>query len=175
MHGIGPLEHQGAPHEKNEELPPAPVFEFHRAGGVKDAGEEADEADRLVAEHWKPVLATLDVANDDFIRTTEPRHHRFVTEIYEKVAAQGDTYKGFYEGEYCVACETFYTETQLQDGKCPVHGTPTSRVKEESYFFRLGKYREWIREHIPAADRVFEIVEHPPTMSDAPRPRCMNP
>jgi methionyl-tRNA synthetase len=127
--------------------------------GVDEHGEKIQEAARnqgrtpqeLVDERsgvFRDLCRKLSISIDDFIRTTEPRHRRFVAEIYERVAAKGDTYKGFYEGDYCVACETFYTETQLQDGKCPVHGTPTSRVKEESYFFRLGKYRDWIREHI---------------------------
>jgi methionyl-tRNA synthetase len=97
---------------------------------------------------FRELCRTLSISNDDFIRTSEARHHRFASELYRRVSERGDTYKGFYEGEYCIGCETYYTETQLKDGRCPVHGTPTTRVKEESYFFRLGKYRDWIRDHI---------------------------
>ena len=94
------------------------------------------------AVSFRELYALLEVSNDDFIRTSEPRHHRFAIELYSKVQAQGDIYKGFYEGDYCVSCEKAYTKSELTSGKCPVHGTPTTMIKEESYFFRLGKYRE---------------------------------
>ena len=129
--------------------------------GLDEHGEKIQEAARAVgkspqalvderAESFRALARQLSISIDDFIRTSEPRHHRFVAELYQRVAARGDIYKGFYEGAYCVACEAFYTETQVVEGRCPVHQTPTSRVKEESYFFRLGKYREWIRDHIRA-------------------------
>ncbi len=90
----------------------------------------------------------LEVSNDDFVRTSEPRHHRFAVDMYRRVKDAGDIYFGQYEGQYCVSCETFYTDSQLVDGACPIHERPTERVTEPSYFFRLGKYREWIRDHI---------------------------
>jgi len=127
--------------------------------GLDEHGEKIQEAARAQGEspqqfvdrlsvNFRDLWTRLEISNDDFIRTSEPRHQRFAAEFYRRVAAKGDTYRGFYEGDYCVACETFYTRTQLKDGACPVHGTPTARVKEESYFFRLSKYRDWIREHI---------------------------
>jgi len=100
------------------------------------------------AEIFRQLYALLEVSNDDFIRTSEERHHAFVSELFLKLQASGDIYKGFYEGEYCISCERFYTSTELTDGKCPIHERPTSLVKEESYFFRLGKYREQVRDHI---------------------------
>ncbi len=119
---------------------------------IQDAAQKAGRTPQSFvderAEVFRDLCRQLSISNDDFIRTSEERHRRFVTDIYRRIAAQGDTYKGFYEGEYCVDCETFYTASQLQDGKCPVHQKATSRIKEESYFFRLGKYRDWIRDHI---------------------------
>jgi methionyl-tRNA synthetase len=102
------------------------------------------------AKSFRAMCKELEISVDDFIRTSEPRHHRFAVEIYTRVKARGDIYLGDYEGDYCVACESFYTPTQLVSGNCPVHGRPTQRVKEPSYFFRLGKYRGWIRDHIRA-------------------------
>lgn len=98
-------------------------------------------ADRVVAryrEAWK----ALGVANDDFIRTTEERHANGAQEMWRRLAAAGDVYKGKYSGRYCVGCESFYTESQLVDGKCATHGTPLETVEEESWFFRLSKYQE---------------------------------
>ncbi len=129
--------------------------------GLDEHGEKIQEAARAQnrspqefvdekSEAFRSLCRKLSISIDDFIRTSEPRHHRLASEFYRKVAAGGDTYKGFYEGDYCVACESYYTESQLQEGRCPVHGTATTRVKEESYFFKLGKYREWIRDHIRA-------------------------
>ena len=127
--------------------------------GVDEHGEKIQEAAKaqgrtpqsLVderAEVYRNLCSLLSVSIDDFLRTTEDRHRRFVAEIYNRVSAQGDIYKGHYEGEYCVGCEGFLTESQLVDGMCPDHRRPTVRRKEESYFFRLGKYRDWIRAHI---------------------------
>jgi methionyl-tRNA synthetase len=89
-------------------------------------------------EAWKK----LDISNDDFIRTTEPRHRKVVPEIIRLMEKSGDIYKGMYEGWYCVPDETFLTETQLQNGKCPECGRDVEIVKEESYFFRLSKYQK---------------------------------
>lgn len=127
--------------------------------GLDEHGEKIQEAARVQGKSpqafvderslvFRDLCRRLSISIDDFIRTSEPRHHRFVTDLFRKMAEKGDTYKGFYEGEYCVGCEAFYTETQLVEGRCSVHGTPTARLKEESYFFRLGKYRDWIRDHI---------------------------
>jgi len=85
---------------------------------------------------WK----TFGVANDDFIRTTEPRHRHGVEEIIRRLDAAGDLYTAAHEGWYCPPCEAFYPEKDLTDGKCPVHGTTLELQKEENVFFRLSKY-----------------------------------
>jgi methionyl-tRNA synthetase len=91
---------------------------------------------------WREVWARLDISNDDYIRTTEPRHERAVIKLLEAVHDNGtdDIYKGTYEGAYCVACEAYYTEDELVDGNCPIHGTPVEHMTEENYFFRLSAY-----------------------------------
>ncbi|MDR0269688.1 methionine--tRNA ligase [Paenibacillus sp.] len=89
-----------------------------------------------IKELWKK----LDISNDDFIRTTQPRHAKVVQEVFERLLAQGDIYKGEYEGWYCTPDESFFLERQLVDGKCPDCGRAVERVKEESYFFRMSKY-----------------------------------
>jgi len=100
----------------------------------------ADEVSAKFREVWPK----LGCAPDDFIRTSEPRHHRAVQELWEKIAKNGDIYLGHYEGLYCVGCEAYYTEKELtQPGNlCPLHKTPAELVKEESYFFRLSKYEK---------------------------------
>jgi methionyl-tRNA synthetase len=94
------------------------------------------------ATHFQQMARDLDISNDDFIRTTEPRHHRAAQEIWRRVAANGDIYKGDYEGWYCTVDEVFVPETQLEDGKCPTCGGKVERLKEESYYFRLSKYQQ---------------------------------
>src|SRR5215213_8419168 len=94
------------------------------------------------AEHFRQMCVDLNISNDDFIRTTEPRHHRAAQEIWRRVAANGDIYKGDYEGWYCTVDEIFVPETQLVDGKCPTCGNKVERLKEESYYFRLSKYQQ---------------------------------
>ena len=84
----------------------------------------------------------LNISNDDFIRTTEPRHHRGGAGDLARVATDGDIYKGDYEGWYCTVDEIFVPETQLVDGKCPTCGSKVERLKEESYYFRLSKYQQ---------------------------------
>ena len=107
-------------------------------------------ADRVVARYhelWKQ----LEISHDDFIRTTEERHRRGVTEIIRRIQAAGDIYKGEYSGWYCSGCEAFYPETQLVEGRCPDQGHPVELLSEPSYFFRLSAYQEplleWYREH----------------------------
>lgn len=82
----------------------------------------------------------LDISNDDFIRTTEERHSRIVAQIFERLIDQGDIYLGEYEGWYCTPDESFWSERELKDGKCPECGREVQLVKEESYFFRMSKY-----------------------------------
>jgi methionyl-tRNA synthetase len=103
----------------------------------------------------------LNVAYDDFIRTTEPRHTVAVQKFLQVVYDNGDIERDTYEGLYCVSCEAYYTEDDLVDGNCPIHGRPVERVKEENWFFRLSRYQQrlldWYEEHpeaiIPAGRR----------------------
>ena len=97
-----------------------------------------------VKELWK----TMDISYDYYIRTTDKKHEIAVQKIFKKLYDQGDIYKSEYEGWYCTPCETFYTETQLKDGKCPDCGREVEKLKEESYFFKLSKYQDRIIEHI---------------------------
>ncbi len=113
------------------------------AAGLKPI-EFADNVVQRFQGLWKQ----LGISNNDFIRTTEPRHAVEVTNLWETVKKNGDIYLGEYEDWYCTSCENFLTETQLKEGKCPDCGRPVERLKEESYFFRLSKYGEPLLKHI---------------------------
>jgi len=95
-----------------------------------------------VAGTFRQMCRDLNISNDDFIRTTEPRHHRASQELWRRVAANDDIYKGDYEGWYCTVDEIFVPESQLVDGRCPTCGNKVERLKEESYYFRLSKYQQ---------------------------------
>jgi methionyl-tRNA synthetase len=104
-------------------------------------------ADKVV-ERYHQLYETFEIENDDFIRTTEPRHRRGVEALIAKLAAAGDFYTAKHEGWYCSSCEAFYTEKELgAERKCPVHGTPTAWESEENVFFRLSKYAEPLLAH----------------------------
>lgn len=90
----------------------------------------------------KKLWADLEISYDDFIRTTEPRHEATVQAAFQKLYDKGDIYKDEYEGYYCTPCESFWTESQLEDGKCPDCGRDVHLAKEEAYFFKLSKYQE---------------------------------
>jgi len=100
-----------------------------------------------IVDRFQALWQTLLIDYDDFIRTTEPRHQKFVQEIFQKIYDKGDIYKAEYQGWYCTPCETFFTERQLAEGQlCPDCGRPVEKMKEESYFFRMSKYAErWLR------------------------------
>ena len=106
--------------------------------------------DKIVAG-VKELWASLDISYDKFIRTTDDYHVKAVQKIFKQLYDQGDIYKSEYEGWYCTPCESFYTDVQLVDGKCPDCGRDVERLKEESYFFRLSKYQDrlikYIEEH----------------------------
>jgi methionyl-tRNA synthetase len=91
-----------------------------------------------IKDLWK----TMEISYDDFIRTTEPRHMKRVQAIFMKMYEKGDIYKGEYEGLYCTPCESFWTENQLVDGKCPDCGRPVQKAKEEAYFFKMSAYAD---------------------------------
>ena len=107
--------------------------------------------DKIVAE-TKELWKLMDIEYDDFIRTTEERHIRIVQKIFRKFYEQGDIYKAEYEGMYCTPCESFWTPTQLaeKDGVkvCPDCGRPCQPMREESYFFRMSKYQDWLIDYI---------------------------
>ena len=93
-----------------------------------------------VVDKYKSLWAALEVKYDDFIRTTDPRHEKVVQKIFADLYAKGDIYPGEYEGWYCVPCETFFLETQIEKGLCPDCGRPLEKLKEKTYFFRMSKY-----------------------------------
>lgn len=111
------------------------------------ATEKGMKPQAFVDMMTKKFLATwkaLDISHDGFIRTSDKKHIEVVKKIFKKIHDTGDIYKGMYEGWYCIPDETFWTETQLKDGKCPECGRPVEMVKEASYFFRLSKYQQRI-------------------------------
>lgn len=103
--------------------------------------------DAIVA-NFKKLWKMLNISNNDFIRTSEERHHKVVQAVLQKIYDQGDIYKKNYEGLYCVPCESYWLERQLVDGKCPDCGRPVEKMAEESYFFKLSKYQDRILEYI---------------------------
>lgn len=103
-----------------------------------------DDIVKGIKELWK----LMDIDYDDFIRTTDERHVKGVQQIFEKLYNQGDIYKSEYEGWYCTPCESFWTELQLKEGMCPDCGRPVERTREESYFFKLSKYQDWLIDYI---------------------------
>jgi methionyl-tRNA synthetase len=125
----------------------------------KDTRIFADE----VASAFRQMTADLSISNDDFIRTTEPRHYAAAQEIWNRVEKAGDIYKGEYEGWYCTVDEIFVPEAQLVDDKCPTCGSKVERLKEESYYFRLSKYQQplldWYREHPDFVQPEFRLNE----------------
>lgn len=110
--------------------------------------------DKLVEESWKPVLETIDAANDDFIRTTTPRHEKGVAAFWEKLRESDHVYEDEFEGPYCVGCEEFKLPGDLiQDGDellCPIHGRPVELLKERNWFFRLESFTDRLLAHYRA-------------------------
>ena len=101
-----------------------------------------------IVDWIKALWKTMDISYDQFIRTTDKSHQDTVQKIFKKLYDQGDIYKSEYEGLYCTPCETFFTEHQLVDGKCPDCGRAVEKVKEESYFFKLSKYQDRLIQYI---------------------------
>jgi methionyl-tRNA synthetase len=125
-----------------------------------------DWCDRLVETAWKPVLGTIDVANDDFIRTTEERHTKRVQTFLQGLYDAGEIYEALYEGPYCVHCEEFKLPGELLDGEgeyaglkvCAIHGRPVEELSERNWFFPLSKYADRLLEH---------YAEHPEAVEPA--------
>ena len=109
--------------------------------------EQADSTSERFKEAWQ----LLDVAYDDFIRTTERRHARAVQQLLRRIYDNGDIELGVYEGPYCVSCEAYYTEAELKDGRCPIHLRPVELFKAENYVFTRSRYeqplRDWSASH----------------------------
>lgn len=97
---------------------------------------------------FRKLCADLNIINSDFIRTTEKRHKLVVDDMWLRLKANGDIYLDRYSGNYCLACEAFYTDSQAKDGKCPVHETGLTHMEEEGYFFKLSRYQDWIIQFI---------------------------
>lgn len=131
---------------------------------IAQAAAAAGQAPRAyldrVVEKFRDLWTRLSVVPDDFIRTSDERHVKVVQAVFEKLLKQGDIYLGAYEGWYCVPDETFLSESEIIDGKCPTCGRPVERLREESYFFKLSAYEGRLLEH-------FE--KHPNFLSPASR------
>ena len=113
------------------------------ARSAADAGRSPQEHADLLAGRFRDLGALLEASNDFFVRTTDPAHEERVQGILERLRDSGDLYKGSYGGWYCTACEQFYPEGDLLEGRrCPVHGTPVEWLEEENWFFRLSAYRD---------------------------------
>lgn len=117
-------------------------------GRAKEAGKTPKQfVDEVVGE-IKTIWDLMNTSYDKFMRTTEPYHEKQVQKMFRKMYEKGDIYKGKYEGWYCTPCESFWTDTQLIDGKCPDCGRPVERAAEDAYFFKMSKYADRLMEHI---------------------------
>ena len=114
---------------------------------AKDANMSPKEYVDIQADAAKKLWKTMKIDNDIFMRTTDEYHEKAVQEIFERFLKQGDIYKGEYEGWYCKPCESYFTETQLVDGKCPDCGREVTKMKEEAYFFNMKKYADRLLEY----------------------------
>ena len=119
---------------------------------AKEAGVTPKEFVDKIVSGFKDLWKLMNISNDRFIRTTDPYHEEAVQKIFERLKKQGDIYKSVYKGKYCKPCESFWTETQLVDGKCPDCGREVVDAEEEAYFFRLSKYQ----------DRIIKLYEEHP-------------
>ena len=115
---------------------------------AQEAGMSPKEFVDGVAAQVKEIADMMNTSYDKFIRTTDDYHEKQVQKIFKKLYEQGDIYKGHYEGMYCTPCESFFTESQLVDGKCPDCGREVQPAKEEAYFFKMSKYADRLIEHI---------------------------
>ena len=128
---------------------------------VANKTEPQDWADQLVRDSWLPLLETIDIDNQDFIRTTEPRHEKNVQKFLQHLYDTGFVYRGSYEGNYCVGCEEYKTEADLIDGEgafegqsvCAIHTRPVEKLEETNYFFKLSEFQ----------DRLLALYEENPT------------
>ena len=115
---------------------------------AEEAGVTPKEFVDNVSGEIKRIWDLMNTSYDKFIRTTDDYHEKEVQKIFKKLYDQGDIYKGHYEGMYCTPCESFFTESQLVDGKCPDCGRPVQPAKEEAYYFKMSKYADRLIEYI---------------------------
>ena len=115
---------------------------------AKEAGLSPQEYVDDIAGQIKDIWDIMNTSYDKFVRTTDKKHEKVVQHIFKKFYDQGDIYKGEYKGLYCTPCESFWTESQLVDGKCPDCGREVSEACEEAYFFKMSKYSKWLEEYI---------------------------
>ena len=115
---------------------------------AEEAGVTPKEFVDGVSAEIKKIWDLMDTSYDKFIRTTDEDHEKQVQKIFKKLYDQGDIYKGYYEGLYCTPCESFFTESQLVDGKCPDCGREVQPAKEEAYFFKMSKYAPRLIDYI---------------------------
>ena len=115
---------------------------------AKDAGMEPQQFVDASSAEIKRIWDIMNTSYDKFVRTTHPDHKKQVQKIFKKLYDQGDIYKGYYEGMYCAPCESFWTESQLVDGKCPDCGREVKSAREEAYFFKLSKYAPMLEKYI---------------------------
>ena len=127
-----------------------------------EAGLSPKEYVDGLADVIKGIWDKMNVSYDKFIRTTDPEHIVCVQKIFKKLYDKGDIYKSTYEGMYCTPCESFWTESQLVNGKCPDCGREVKPAKEEAYFFRMSKYAEKL---------VLHIISHPDFIRPVSRKR----
>ncbi|MEG0590653.1 MAG: methionine--tRNA ligase [Lachnospiraceae bacterium] len=125
---------------------------------AEEAGISPKEYVDQVAGTVKGIWDLMNTSYDKFIRTTDADHEKEVQKIFRKLYEQGDIYKGHYEGMYCTPCESFFTEAQLVDGKCPDCGREVQPAKEEAYFFKMSKYADRLIEHIQAYPEFIQPV-----------------
>jgi methionyl-tRNA synthetase len=124
---------------------------------AEEKGQSVPEYLEHVAQGFRDLYTSLDISYDQFIRTSDKeKHWPGAIKLWNNLVENGDIYPSEYEGLYCTACETFYTEKDLIDGKCPIHGTVPERIKEKNYFFKLSKYGAQIKEKIESGE--MEIV-----------------
>ncbi len=115
---------------------------------ARNAGKSPLEHCDFYAERFRTLWDKLDIKYDDFIRTTEPRHQKVVTEVLKSLWDKGEIYSSNYEGWYCVPDERFWTDKDIVDGNCPDCGRPVTQIEEKNYFFKMSKYQDWLIDHI---------------------------
>ena len=118
----------------------------------KELNKKPQEFVDEIALEVKKTLSIMNISYDKFIRTTNSSHKKIVQKIFQKLYDKGDIYKGKYEGLYCTPCESFFTKSQLIDGKCPDCGREVKETSEEAYFLKLTKYEQWLRDYINTHD-----------------------